>query len=459
MAVDLETLVAQVWSPDIRPLAEEAWRCYNAGAIRASIAATWSAVSADIIVKLIRLADEGDKNAQVFRTQVTDAQDKGLTSAGVGAMQRIEASLVDKAVEFELIDTIGKRELDRIREDRHLCAHPSLRSGGEVYSPRPEAARGHLAIALTSLLVHPPTQGGRMLEEFQNYICDPQFAPSPLHIRAAFHDRVRAATRRSIIRLAAKAAMLEIDPDGRMPADAHADRMAIALRAFAEKARDTVRDAVGEARERLQILEAATQLRVLARMVDDDYFWASVDQPLTERFHVLLDVPITVDEWSTLPPETALRYALVGSSLARNHLPGLAARFEQLADIHRLQVISLRPSEFFVPHVIQHLRSAFSWRNGEEVGHILLQHALFLSSETLKEALDAWYDNDQCRNAKAMPGLAVQLLQATSHLGIGRGPLFAEFASKCEAAAQKSGSYRYPELIRVLHAIGLAPTS
>jgi hypothetical protein len=64
-----------------------------------------SAVSADIIVKLVRLADEGDAGAQVFRNAVTDAQDKGLTSGGVSAMQKIEASLVDKAVEFELIDT------------------------------------------------------------------------------------------------------------------------------------------------------------------------------------------------------------------------------------------------------------------------------------------------------------------------------------------------------------------
>ena len=185
MAVDLETLVAQVWSPDVRPLAEEAWRCYNAGAIRASIAATWSAVTADIIVKLIRLADEGDKGAQAFRQQVTDAQDKGLTPEGVRAMQAIEASLVDKAVDFELIDTIGKRELDRIREDRHLCSHPSLRTEGEVYNPRPEAARGHLAIALSTLLVHPPTQGRKLVEEFKNFICDPLFASSSAHIRAA----------------------------------------------------------------------------------------------------------------------------------------------------------------------------------------------------------------------------------------------------------------------------------
>ncbi|GAA2419678.1 hypothetical protein GCM10010404_92690 [Nonomuraea africana] len=60
---DLESLVAQVWSPEVRPLAEEAWRCYNAGAIRASIAATWTAVTADIITKLVNLADNGDSKA------------------------------------------------------------------------------------------------------------------------------------------------------------------------------------------------------------------------------------------------------------------------------------------------------------------------------------------------------------------------------------------------------------
>jgi hypothetical protein len=37
---DVETLIGQVWSPDVRPLVEEAWRCYNAGATRASIGTT-----------------------------------------------------------------------------------------------------------------------------------------------------------------------------------------------------------------------------------------------------------------------------------------------------------------------------------------------------------------------------------------------------------------------------------
>jgi hypothetical protein len=86
-----------VWNPEIRPLAEEAWRCYNAGAFRASIAATWTAVTADIISKLVALADDGDKQAIVFRDQLAAAQAKGLTFDGVRAMQNIEAGLLANA--------------------------------------------------------------------------------------------------------------------------------------------------------------------------------------------------------------------------------------------------------------------------------------------------------------------------------------------------------------------------
>jgi hypothetical protein len=97
---DLETLLAQVWSPEVRPLIDEAWRCYNAGATRACIAATWTAVTADIITKLIRLADDGDPKALPFRSNVAQAQAKGLSTDGIRAMQSIEATLLDQAAQF-----------------------------------------------------------------------------------------------------------------------------------------------------------------------------------------------------------------------------------------------------------------------------------------------------------------------------------------------------------------------
>lgn len=74
-----------------------------------------------------------------------------------------------------------------------------------------------------------------------------------------------------------------------------------------------------------------------------------------------------------------------------------------------------------------------------------MRYAAFLSVETLNDALIEWYDNDQCREAAATPGLAVQLVYATAHLGAARGPLFADFVAKCGASAGEGVYYSYPE--------------
>ena len=122
----------------------------------------------------------------------------------------------------------------------------------DVYEPRPEVARGHLAVALTTLLIHPPTQGRKAGDEFATYICDPLFVPAAAHIQATFFDRVRSAARRQVVMFAAKHALLELDPGGRLPAAEHADRMAVALSAFANRDRALVGTAVEQHGERFQ---------------------------------------------------------------------------------------------------------------------------------------------------------------------------------------------------------------
>jgi hypothetical protein len=447
---DVETLIPQVWSPDVRPLAEEAWRCYNAGAIRACIAATWTAVTADIITKLVRMADDGDAQAVPFRTALTDAQGKGLSKEGVRAMQTIEATLLDKAAEFELIDSIGARELERIREDRNLCAHPSLRTLGDVYEPRVEVARSHLAIALSALLTHPPTQGRKVLDEFSAYICDPLFVATLPHIQATFFDRVRTGTRSTIITFAAKHALLELDPAGRMSAIEHADRMAVALRAFAQRDRELVRTAVARQSERFQRLDGAALVRAFARLGGEDFLWSSVDQALVTRLQGLVDTPVTVQEWDPLPAEMTAVMGLAGSSFARERLPMLEPRFASLSWTQRLYVTAARPDPYFVPAVIQLIHEAGSWRSGEQAGRLLVVHAPFLTIETLRTALDAWCENGQCRQAAEMTSLAVSLFHATAHLGPARGPVFAEFLANVRAIEPIGDYYSYPALGQAL---------
>ncbi|WP_200309404.1 hypothetical protein [Streptomyces adelaidensis] len=452
---DVESLIAQVWNPDTRPLAEEAWRCYNAGAIRASIAATWTAVTADIITKLIQLADNGDAGAVAVRTEITSAQGKGITPDGVRAMQNIEASLLTKAADFELIDSIGQRELERIREDRNLCVHPSLRSFSEVYEPLPEVARGHLAVALTTLLTHPATQGGKILDAFLDYTCDPSFVPVVSHIQTNFFDRVRTAARSNIAKLAAKHALRELDPDGRLATIEYANRSAVVLFAFAQRDRELVRSAVAGQRENFQTLDGEMQLRALTRLGDQDFFWEMVDEPLRERLQGLLTRNITAAAWEPLRSDIAASLTVVSSSYARERIPALEQRFADLPELHRMNVVAMRPHPYFVPVVLRFIAEAGSWRTGEQAGQLLVQHGVFLSIGDLRTALTAWADNLDCRTAAQMPDLAVALFRNTAHLGLAQPAEFVSFLSRVQSMAEEGDSfYRYPALEAVLRAGG-----
>lgn len=443
---DLETYLAQVWSPDVRPVVEEAWRCYNAGATRASIAATWTAVTADIITKLIRLADEGDSQAAPFREKVIAARTHGITPAGVQAMQRIEDSLLTEARAFELIDSIGERELERIRQDRNLCVHPSLREQGDVYEPRAEVARSHLAVALTTLLTHPPTQGRKILDEFGAYVCDPYFVPATAHIQAAFFDRVRSATRRNIATVAVKHALFELPPpaDVAVSAEQLADRMATAVEAFAARDRELIRQVMADVGIRFQRLDGGTQLRALTRLGTQDFFWDMVDQPLAAKLNELVNELEEAEGW--LLPESAATLALVRDSRARERMPALAQRYSKAHTADRMSIASRHPALYFVRVVIECLETAGSWRMGEHAGQLLVQHASYLSASDLSTVLGKWADNHECRTAVQMPDRAVELLQATAHLGPARVKAFEDFISAVHAKEEPHSAYRYPEL-------------
>ncbi|MEU8156108.1 hypothetical protein AB0B94_20835 [Micromonospora sp. NPDC048986] len=446
---DLDTLVNQVWSPETRRLAGEALRCYNTGAFRASIAATWTAVTADIITKLIGLADDGDSTAIPFRTAVTNAQAHGLNREGVKAMQAIEADLLTDAEKFELIDAIDAHELSRIQEDRNLCVHPSLRLHGGTYEPHAEVARGHLVVALTALLTHPPMQGSRALDEFKSYICDSSFSPTPAHLQAAFFDRVRSAAQRRIIQLAAKSALLELDPGGLLPAIEHADRMAVALEAFAARNRALVREAVTGQRDKFRTIDGPAQTRALIRFADEDYFWDLVDEGLANRLQdLVVQVPVsTPGQLTAVQAITTL--ALVRSPLVRERLPKLEAHFLAHSWWDQMTVAGAHPDRYFAELIPGYLTQAGAWRVGEQVGQLLVKHARFLTLDILSAALTAWVENYQCRTANLMETIAVDLWNQTAHLGPARTEAFQNFLTRArehEGDTAAPGYYTYRAL-------------
>jgi hypothetical protein len=169
---DLEELVLRCRNQGAKTYIGEAVGSYRAGSYRAAIVATWIAVAFDIIDKLRELSFSGDKAAERLVEEfeaIRKAHD--LTRA-----LAFERKLLDVARDkFELISPIEHQDLSRIQEDRHRCAHPSLISDSEIFSPSAELARLHIRSAVEILLMNEPAQGRAALDGLMKEISSPYF--------------------------------------------------------------------------------------------------------------------------------------------------------------------------------------------------------------------------------------------------------------------------------------------
>lgn len=152
----------------------EAVACYRAGAFRAAIVGTWIAVCFDIIEKIRELALSGDKEAEKQARELENTRKAGDLASALKFEREILKLARDK---FELLSHLECVDLERLQDDRNRCAHPSLVSEDQAYSPSAELARAHIHAAVTHLLQHPPAQGKYALDRLLREI-DSEYFPT-----------------------------------------------------------------------------------------------------------------------------------------------------------------------------------------------------------------------------------------------------------------------------------------
>ena len=82
-------------------------------------------------------------------------------------MLNIETDILKAAQEiFQFINAHEHDILERIREDRHRCAHPAFISKNKVFHPSPDLVRSHIVHALQIVLTRPPVQGMSDINRF-----------------------------------------------------------------------------------------------------------------------------------------------------------------------------------------------------------------------------------------------------------------------------------------------------
>jgi len=182
---DIEALMLRCHFEQSRQYITEAVQCYRAGAFRAAIVSTWIAVVFDLIDKVRELAVSGDAAAAALETkyQTYITQIEQNNPIGVKSALEFEREILETCrVTLQFFDPQQFTDLQRLREDRHRCAHPSFQRAGIPYYPSAEQARLHIRNAVVHVLAEPPVQGRAALAQLKTLVSSAYF---PTDDRAA----------------------------------------------------------------------------------------------------------------------------------------------------------------------------------------------------------------------------------------------------------------------------------
>lgn len=193
MLSDLEVLVNSCRNDTAKQYIREALACYNVRAYKSAIITTWIAIVYDILEKTQDLARLGDPRAQEIENEFTTIRDNFDKDSPATVRQLLEFE--NKILQFakdklEIIDSLQFDELNRIKQDRNKCAHPSMHKNGELFLPSPELARLHIKNAIIILLSQLPIQGKTALIALKQLLCAPYFPTDEQQIKLELQNSV-----------------------------------------------------------------------------------------------------------------------------------------------------------------------------------------------------------------------------------------------------------------------------
>ena len=161
--IDLDMLMTRIREPRSKTYFLDAVKAYKVGALRAALSSAWVALVYDLISKYRELDAMGDAAATAF----LQTWDTAIVNNDVKRLLELEATIIADATEnTQVLSRISKMHLERLREDRHLCAHPAFSTDADLFEPSPELVRLHLVNAIDLVLSQEPLQGKAIFEQF-----------------------------------------------------------------------------------------------------------------------------------------------------------------------------------------------------------------------------------------------------------------------------------------------------
>ncbi len=170
--VDLDILLTRIRQPQSKVYFLDAVKAYKAGALRGALTSAWVALVYDLIAKYREISAMGDAAAAAFPLSWDNA-----TAAGdIAKLLQLEGGILEDATaNTQVVNRIARTHLDRLREDRHLCAHPAFSAEADLFEPSPELVRLHLVNAVDLVLSQEPLQGKAFFDLYDVDVQSPGF--------------------------------------------------------------------------------------------------------------------------------------------------------------------------------------------------------------------------------------------------------------------------------------------
>lgn len=275
---DLDILLIKIRDPQSRIYFLDAVKAYKAGALRASLTSAWVALAFDLITKYRQLSALGDAAATAF----LHSWDQATAISDVRQLLQLEGRLLDDAADnTQAISQVGRRQLDRLREDRHLCAHPAFSAEAQLFEPTPELVRMHLVNAVDLVLAQEPLQGRAIFEIYDVDVQSPGFPSDHArvldYVEQRYLARVRTQNIRNFGTVLAKSLLKGVPPH----LDGVRNKVSSSLVAIRDRAPASWPDVVPAIVQQLDNIDPPNRARAIAFIATFPAFWPLL-QPATQ---------------------------------------------------------------------------------------------------------------------------------------------------------------------------------
>jgi hypothetical protein len=360
---DLDELALKVRDQISRSYILEAIDAYRGGAYRSSIISVWIAVNFDIISKIRELANRGDKMAQDF----VNTLDKAIGKRDIKELQSIEENLLHKAeIDYEFVNNQEKCDLDQLKNDRNLCAHPAFVAEDKLFEPEPERVRMHIVHAVKYLLQHPPIQGKSAIERIVRDIKSIGFPDTleeaSIFLNSRYLDSSKKVLVKNIVILLLKAVLRGNLPD--LPLSNYSRRIFLTLQSVSNRHPDIYEETIQS--NLLKMIEALDDecLPNICRLIaSDPRCWNWLDEAAKSQLKAYVKSSVN---------QTNIRISIFQMIVISDLKPIIVEIFNKRPVAKQINIIKSLPHPAFAEQAIKLYSESGSFREAESLGESLI---------------------------------------------------------------------------------------